>query len=157
MKLPKLNFPDYKFKVEAPSVKGQSSKIFDIIRRKYFSLTPEEWVRQHIVHYLVQEKSVPKSLIAIEKGLKVIQLSRRTDVLVYNTNLAPVMLIECKSPEIKISQTVFDQAARYNLSLAVNYFVLTNGIETICCSMNHEQQQYEFLEAIPDYSLMSEI
>src|SRR5437762_6309874 len=115
---PQLNFPSYPLKIA--SIDGQSSKIFDIIRRKYVALTPEEWVRQHIIHYLVNEKNVPKSLMAVEKILKVNQLKRRTDVLVYR-GVQPLLLTECKSPDIKITQKVFDQAARYNLSLDVKY------------------------------------
>jgi len=130
---------------------GQSSKIFDIIRRKYVALTPEEWVRQHIIHYLVEEKEVPRSLIAVEKLLKVNQLNRRTDVVVYNNSLKPVLLAECKSHLVKITQEVFDQAARYNLSLDVKYFILTNGIQTICCTMNHQKQRYDFMKEVPLY------
>src|ERR1041385_1944305 len=121
MVLPKLNFPSYRMKIAPLKKKDsipseQSSKIFDIIRRKYVTLTPEEWVRQHIIHYLVNEKKVPASLFAVEKILKVNQLSRRTDVLIYK-DIKPVLLVECKSPDVKINQHVFDQAARYNLSL----------------------------------------
>src|SRR5688572_30045246 len=134
VQLPVLKLPAPEYKIISGS--GQSSKIFDIIRKKYVLLTPEEWVRQNIIHYLLNEKKVPISLFAIEKILKVNQLVRRTDVLIYK-GLKPVLLAECKSPEIKITQAVFDQAARYNLSLDVKYFVLTNGMETVCCTMNH--------------------
>jgi hypothetical protein len=151
--LPKLNFPSYELKITAPTNSGQSSKIFDIIRKKYVQLTPEEWVRQHIIHYLVNEKKVPVSLFSVEKILKVNQLVRRTDVLIYK-GVVPVLLTECKSPEIKITQAVFDQAARYNLSLDVKYFVLTNGMQTVCCMMNHPEQKYEFLKEIPAYEAM---
>lgn len=133
---------------------GQSSKIFDIIRRKYVVLTAEEWVRQHTIHYLIAEKKVPMSLISVEKLLLVNQLQRRTDILVYNNALQPVLLVECKSENIPINQQVFDQAARYNLSLDVKYFVLTNGKQTICCTMNHQLQQYDFLNDIPQYQEM---
>jgi len=131
----------------------QSSKIFDIIRKKFVTLTPEEWVRQHVIHYLVNEKKVPVSLFSIEKNLKVNRLTRRTDVLIYK-DIKPMLLVECKAPEIKITQSVFDQAARYNLTLDVKYFVLTNGMQTICCTMNHEMQKYEFLKDIPEFAEM---
>ncbi len=131
---------------------GQSSKIFDIIRRKYVALTPEEWVRQHLLHYFVEEKKIPASLIGVEKGVKVHGLVRRTDVLVYNKESKKTILAECKAPSVKIDQHVFDQAARYNLSLDVKYFVLTNGLETFCCSMNHELMKYEFLKEIPEFN-----
>jgi len=151
MQLAKLNFPPYQMKISLQE--EQSSKIFDIIRRKYVALTPEEWVRQHIIHYLVNEKKVPASLFSIEKILKVNQLSRRTDVLIYK-DVKPLLLAECKSPSIRITQSVFDQAARYNLSLNVKYFVLTNGLQTVCCTMNHKEQKYDFLKAIPEFKDM---
>ncbi len=150
MQLPKLNFPSYSLKISITDG-AQSSKIFDIIRRKYVWLTPEEWVRQHLLHYFVTEKNVPKSLIAVEKSIRVNLLDRRTDVLVYNKQMKKVLLAECKAPKVKITQKVFDQAARYNLSLDVNYFVLTNGLQTVCCTMNHEKQRYEFLKEVPRF------
>jgi hypothetical protein len=151
MALPKLNFPSYQLKISLQD--EQSSKIFDIIRKKFVALTPEEWVRQHIIHYLVNEKKVPVSLFSVEKILKINRLTRRTDVLIYK-DAKPVLLAECKAPEIKVTQSVFDQAARYNLSLNVKYFVLTNGLQTICCTMNHEKQKYEFLKEIPKFTEM---
>ena len=154
MLLPVLNFPSYKIKTLSAPDEGQSAKVFDVIRKKYVALIPEEWVRQHIIHYLVDAKKVPKSLISVEKKLKVNELVRRTDVVIYNKSLKPVLLAECKAPQIEINQKVFDQAARYNLSLNVHYFVLTNGLQTICCTMDHEKQQYDFLEEIPEYDLM---
>src|SRR3954462_5571178 len=105
--------------------------VFDAIRRKYVALTPEEKVRQHIIRYLIEEKQVPPSLISVEKALKVNELSRRTDVVVYSNTLKPLLLAECKSENVEITQKVFDQAARYNLSLDVKYFVLTNGLQTL--------------------------
>lgn len=146
-----LNFPFYNFKIAAGKA-GQSSKIFDIIRRKYVVMTPEEWVRQHLLNYLVIEKKVPKTLIAVEKSIKVNGLARRTDVLVYNKEMGKMMLAECKAPSVRITQKVFDQAARYNLSLDVKYFVLTNGLITICCTMDHLNRKYNFLKEVPDFS-----
>jgi len=148
VQLPVLNFPSYTFRTSA-NEGGQSSKIFDIVRRKFVWLTPEEWVRQHLLHFLVTEKKVPKSLIGVEKKLKVNGLPRRTDVLVYNKAMQKILLAECKAPSVKITQKVFDQAARYNLSLDVKYFVLTNGIETICCTLDHVHQRYRFLKEVP--------
>lgn len=146
-----LNFPSYHFKITSDKA-GQSSKIFDIIRRKYVVLTPEEWVRQHLLSYLVFEKKVPKTLIAVEKSVKVNGLARRTDVLVYNKEMRKILLAECKAPSVKITQKVFDQAARYNLSLDVKYFILTNGLNTICCTMDHVNRRYNFLKDVPDFS-----
>ena len=145
-----LNFPAYHFKITKDPA-GQSSKIFDIIRRKYVALTPEEWVRQHLLHYLVTERKVPKSLLGVEKRLKVNGLTRRTDVLLFENNKNKILLAECKAPSVNITQKVFDQAARYNMSLDVKYFVLTNGLETICCTIDHEKKQYIFLKEIPEY------
>lgn len=150
MQLPVLNFPSYQFRISL-SGSGQSSKIFDIVRRKFVALTPEEWVRQHLLQYLASEKKVPKSLVAVEKILKVNGLPRRTDVLVYSKAMKKILLAECKAPSVKITQKVFDQAARYNLSLDVSYFVLTNGLQTYCCTMDHELRQYRFLEEVPEF------
>lgn len=148
MTLPVLNFPSYNFRVDETGG-GQSSKIFDIVRRRFVWLTPEEWVRQHLIQYLIHEKHFPKGLVAVEKNIRVNGLPRRTDVLIYNKSMKKVLLAECKAPAVKITQKVFDQAARYNLSLDVKYFVLTNGLQTICCTLDHEKQKYNFLEEIP--------
>ncbi len=150
VQLPVLKLPAPVFRI-IPGT-GQSSKIFDTIRRKYVLLTPEEWVRQHLLHYLTSEKKFPHSLIAVEKSVKVNSLARRTDVLVYNSRLEKLLLAECKAPSVKITQSVFDQAARYNMTLDVKYFVLTNGLETYCCTMDHVQQKYNFLKEVPVFS-----
>jgi len=150
VQLPVLNFPLPVFRIIPGS--GQSSKIFDMIRRKYVLLTPEEWVRQHLLNYLTKEKKFPSSLIAVEKSVKVNALPRRTDVLVYNSRLEKLLLAECKAPSVKITQSVFDQAARYNMTLDVKYFVLTNGLETYCCTMDHRLKKYNFLKEVPSYA-----
>jgi hypothetical protein len=147
VQLPVLKLPAPVFRIISGS--GQSSKIFDTIRRKYVLLTPEEWVRQHLLHYLINEKKFPLSLIAVEKSVKVNGLPRRTDVLVYNSKLEKILLAECKAPSVKITQAVFDQAARYNMTLDVKCFVLTNGLETYCCTMDHELKKYVFLKEVP--------
>jgi hypothetical protein len=152
--LAKLNFPGYNFKIIIHGNDGQSSKVFDIVRRKYVALNPEEWVRQHLLQFLVLDKGVPKSLIGIEKKVVVNNLNKRTDLVVYSRNAKPMLVAECKAPSVRISQDTFDQAARYNLSLDVKYFVLTNGLETFCCTMNHEQKTYHFLEEIPAFELL---
>ena len=147
----KLNFPGYNFKIINQGIDGQSSKVFDMVRRKYVSLTPEEWVRQHLLHYLVHDKEVPKSLIGIEKKILINNMVKRTDLVVYSRNAKPLLIAECKAPSVKITQQAFDQAARYNLSLDVRYFILTNGMDTFFCTIDHVQQAYHFLEDIPDY------
>lgn len=152
MLFPRLNFPTYNFKVQNTSPDGQSLKIFDIVRKKYVQLTPEEWVRQHLIHFLVNERKFPLSLLSVEKKIVVNGLLKRTDVVAYGSDLNPVLLIECKAPEIEINQKVFDQAARYNRVLNLSYYVLSNGLETICCRIDHSTTSYHFLEEIPEYS-----
>lgn len=150
----KLNFPGYNFKIIIHGIDGQSSKVFDIVRRKYVALTKEEWVRQHLLQYLVHDKKVPKSLIGVEKKILVNKLVKRTDLVVYGRNAKPLLIAECKAPSVKITQETFDQAARYNLSLDVTYFILTNGRDTFYCTIDHVRKSYHFLEDIPMYELL---
>jgi hypothetical protein len=152
VQLPRLHFPEYRFKLQRPSDGGQSLKIFDIIRKKYVRLTPEEWVRQHLLHFLVNERNFPQSLISVEKKLLINNLEKRTDVVIYSTSMRPLILAECKAPSVPVTQDVFDQAARYNMTLKVEYFLITNGMETFVCRMDEEKQAYTFLEEIPHYS-----
>ena len=118
-------------------------------------MTAEEWVRQHLLHYLVYDKRVPKSLIGVEKKILVNKLVKRTDLVVYGKNTKPLLIAECKAPGVKITQETFDQAARYNLSLDVTYFVLTNGLKTYYCTIDHVGKTYRFLDDIPVYELLS--
>ena len=143
-----LNLPTYKFRIKSTKNKYV---IFDIIRKKYVSLTPEEWVRQHFIHYLIEEKNYPISLIAIEKKITINKLTKRPDIIVFNTEGLPHIIVECKATSIKISQNVFDQIARYNLNLNANYLVVTNGLNHFFCKMDFENEKYVFLEGIPDY------
>lgn len=144
-----LNLPTYKFRI-----KSNENKlfIFDILRKKYVVLTPEEWVRQHFVHFLIEEKNYPISLIAIEKKLTINGLTKRTDILVFNTNGEPHIIVECKAPSIKINQATFDQIARYNLKLQSHFLIVTNGLEHFYCSMDFKNECYNFLTEIPDYN-----
>ncbi len=151
MQLPRLNFPDYEFKLQRSSDERQSLKIFDIIRKKYVSLTPEEWVRQHLLHFLVNERKFPQSLVSVEKKLLINNLEKRTDVVIYSSSLQPILLAECKSPKVPLTQAVFDQAARYNMTLKVSYFLITNGIESFICRIDHDSQSYTFLKEIPSF------
>ncbi|MGB1170176.1 MAG: type I restriction enzyme HsdR N-terminal domain-containing protein, partial [Flavobacteriaceae bacterium] len=121
----KLNFPTCAFKLKSSENK---TLIFDIVRKKYVIVTPEEWVRQHVVHFLLKEKNYPISLIALEKQLKINKRVKRTDIIVYNKQGTPEILIECKAPSVKITQTTFDQIARYNLSANSNFLMVTNGL-----------------------------
>ena len=145
----KLNLPNYKFKLKSSENK---TLIFDNFRKKYFVLTPEEWVRQHFVQFLIDEKKYPVSLIAIEKQLTINNRKKRTDILVFNTDGNPDIIVECKAPQIKITQATFDQIARYNLKLKANYLIVTNGLEHFYCRMDFEKETYIFLKEIPTYN-----
>ena len=124
-----LNLPAYK-----PSLRKDRGKvyIFDIIRKKYVVLTPEEWVRQHFINYLIQELNYPKSLFRIEGSLSYNKLQKRSDILIYNREGKPWMLIECKSPTIKLTQRAFNQVAVYNMTIGAQYIAVTNGMVHYC-------------------------
>ncbi|WP_281225130.1 type I restriction enzyme HsdR N-terminal domain-containing protein [Flavobacterium aquiphilum] len=143
-----LNFPNYSFRFKNSENKVS---IFDIIRKKFIILTPEEWVRQHVVQFLLEEKRYPKSLINVEKVLMVNGLRKRYDVVVFNPDGTIFVLIECKAPEVKISQAVFDQIARYNMTLDADFLMVTNGLNHYFCKMDFENEKYEFLRELPDY------
>ena len=151
MDFPKLSFPGYNFKIESATLSRQSSKIFDIVRKKYVLLTPEEWVRQHLLHFLVNERKFPQSLIGVEKKLIVNKLTKRTDVVLYSSSLKPLLIAECKAPGVNISQKAFDQAARYNMTLGVLYLLITNGLKTFVCRIDHSSHSYLFLKEIPHF------
>ena len=143
-----LNLPTYQFKIKSSENK---QLIFDKIRKKYVVLTPEEWVRQNFVEYLLIEKKYPISLIAIEKQIVVNKLKKRFDILVFDKQGNHNIIVECKSPKIKLNQDTFDQIARYNLQLKADYLFVTNGLEHFYCTLDNEKEQYTFLEEIPDY------
>ncbi len=141
---------------------SQRVDVFDPVRRKYIALQPEELVRQLILHYLITDKCYPLSRIRVEMGLTVNELQKRCDILVFDKNAQPVLLVECKSIHVPIDRTVFEQIARYNLKFKVPYLITTNGISTFCCKMNYystsenkeetkDSGSYEFLEEIPMY------
>ncbi len=142
-----LNFPHYSFKIKTSENK---TVIFDIVRKKYVVLTPEEWVRQHVIHFLHFEKKYSLSLMSAEKQVKVNSLTRRTDVVVYNNQGKPIIIVECKAPMVSISQNTFDQIARYNLSLDAPYLYVTNGLEHYYAMMDHVKQTYVFLHDLPN-------
>jgi hypothetical protein len=149
----KLNFPEYNFKFRQDQ---DIVRIFDPVRRKYVALTPEEWVRQHMIMYLAEDKKIPLSLIAVEAGLKVFKTSKRTDLVVYGTMGKPLMVVECKSPEVKVTQQVFDQVVRYNLALKVPFIAVTNGLVHLCCHLQPLLNTYEILPKIPDFEDLNE-
>ena len=143
-----LNLPPYNIKVKNEN--GQR-KIFDILRRKYLVITPEEWVRQHFIHYLIDYKGYPISLLANEIPLSIGATVIRADSVLYDSHLRPRMIIEYKAPHIQLTQKVFDQISAYNLLLHVDYLIVSNGIDTYICKMDYEHQTYTFLSSIPDY------
>lgn len=144
----KLNFPTYSFRFKNSENKVS---IFDEIRKKFILLTPEEWVRQHVVQFLLQDKKYPKSYINVEKLIKINDLSKRYDVVVFQPNGEIFLLIECKAPEVPISQQTFDQIARYNLVLKAKYLMVTNGLNHYFCQMDFENEKYVFLKELPDF------
>ena len=146
----KLNFPSYQFRFKNSENK---TAIFDELRKKFIILTPEEWVRQHTIQYLIQQKNYPKQLLNAEKQLKVNGLTRRYDIVAYNPNGSINLIVECKAPSIKITQDTFDQIARYNLALKAEQLMVTNGLNHYFCEMNYEFEKYHFLREISSYSL----
>lgn len=144
-----LNLPAFPVKV---IVKNGKTFIFDPVRRKYVALTPEEWVRQHFVNYLITEKGYPSGLVANEVAIKLNHTNKRCDTVVYDRYLDPLVVIEYKSPAIEITNSVFDQIARYNMVLKVPYLIISNGLSHYCCRIDYKTQTYRFLEEIPDYT-----
>lgn len=144
-----LNLPPYPLRLKDEA--GQHW-VFDEVRKKFLVLTPEEWVRQHLVHFLINEKQFPKSLIQLEGGLKYNGLQKRSDILVYNQQGEKLVLAECKAPSVKITQEVFDQIARYNFVHRVKWLLVSNGLEHYCCKLNWETESYQFLPELPPFS-----
>lgn len=143
-----LNFPQYSFRFKSSENK---TLVFDEIRKKFVVLTPEEWVRLHTVQFLLKEKKYPKSLINVEKQLKLNHTTKRYDVVVFNNNGSIFLIVECKAPSIAITQPTFDQIARYNLSLKASYLMVSNGLQHYYCQMDFKNERYVFLKEIPSY------
>ena len=146
-----LNLPTFAAKVKE---KDGKHIIFDPVRRKFVALTPEEWVRQHFVNYLITDKGYPKELLANEVPLKLNGTSKRCDTVAYNRFLAPLMIVEYKAPTIEITKAVFDQIVRYNMVLRVRYLTVSNGINHFCCKINYENLTYSFLDGLPEYGIL---
>lgn len=144
----RLNLPPFEIKLRGTKAQPQ---IFDILRKKYIALTPEEWVRQHFVHFLVEHKGYPAALMANEIQLKVGEKTLRADSVLYSRDLKPRMIIEYKAPHIPITQKVFYQISIYNMLLHVDYLVVSNGLQHYICKMDYNDKKYLFLEDIPDY------
>jgi len=142
-----LTLPAFDYKVRKTS---GTILIFDVIRKKYVVLTPEEWVRQHVIHYLAEHKHYPLALIAVEREIQLYGMRRRFDLVCYDREGQPYLLIECKAPAVGLNQKVFDQAFRYNLTLAAPYVAITNGIRHFCGKID-AHRGFVFLEDFPDY------
>ncbi len=147
----RLNLPPYAIKVVE---KDKKQLIFDFLRRKYVALTPEEWVRQHFVHFLVEHKGYPQGLLGNEIELKAGEKKLRCDSILYNKEAQPRMIIEYKAPTIQVQQKTFDQISVYNLLLKVDYLIVSNGLQHYCCKMDYPDNGYHFLEEIPDYQTL---
>jgi hypothetical protein len=146
--LKELNLPQYSFKI---SGKEGSEMILDTIRRKYVKLTPEEWVRQNFVQYLINEGKYPAGLLGIEVFFRLNKLKRRIDILVHDRMGQPVLIVECKAPEVKIDEAVFEQIATYNFKYKLPYLIVTNGLHHYACKFDHENMKFEYLLIIPVY------
>jgi len=144
----KLNLPEYPIKFGNLSDK---LFVFDPIRKKYVIVTPEEWVRQNFLLFLINDKMYPASLLAVEKKIVLNTLTKRCDIVAYSNNGKALLIVECKAPAIDITQLTFDQIARYNMKLQVNYLIVTNGLKHYCCYIDFENKDYRFLEGVPDY------
>ncbi len=144
-----LNFPQFSFRLKNSENKVS---IFDCIRKKFVILQPEEWVRQHCVHYLINEKKYPISHVNVEKELKINGLKKRYDIVVFNSDGSIHLIVECKAPRIKINQSTFDQIAQYNLALEATFLMVTNGLNHYYCQMDFKAEKYLFLQNIPDYN-----
>jgi hypothetical protein len=151
--LPSLCFPPSNFKLKE---EGDKLFIFDHSRRKFVLLTPEEWVRQNCLHFLRDHKNFPISLLSVERSFKLNNLVLRYDIVAYSKKAEPVLLVECKAPDVKITQQTFDQIAVYNLELKVPYLLITNGIEIFCCSIDFDHSRFLFLKEVPDYQTIKE-
>jgi hypothetical protein len=145
----KLNFPDYTFRFKNSENKVA---IFDEIRKKFIVLTPEEWVRQHVVRFLTEQKNFPISYINVEKVLKINGITKRYDVVVFNPDGTIFLAVECKAPGVPISQSTFDQIARYNMTLKAVHLMVTNGLNHYFCQMDHKAEKYIFLPDAPHYT-----
>lgn len=143
-----LNLPP--FNINVKKTDGKLS-VLDPLRHRFVALTPEEWVRQHFVNFLLTEKGYPSALMANEIQIDLNNQKRRCDSVVYGRNLEPLVIVEYKAPEVNITQAVFDQIARYNIVLKVKYLIVSNGLNHFCCKMNYEDQSFVYLPEIPSY------
>lgn len=147
-----LNFPIYEFRIRNVN---NRQEIFDPVRRKFVTLTPEEWVRQHLISYLLVQKGYPIAIIGVEKQLMLNKMPKRFDLVIFNRSGTPFLLVECKAPGVEITEKTFDQAARYNMMLKAGYFLLTNGLDHYPCRIDYLKKQYIFIQDVPHFDEMS--
>jgi hypothetical protein len=145
----KLNLPEYSFRFKNS---GEKVFIFDSLRKKFVRLTPEEWVRQNFLQFLITVKKYSPSLLTVEAAVNINGNPQRADLIVYSRRAEPVLVAEFKAPEVKISQQTFDQIARYNMQLKVNFLIVSNGMQHYCCRLNFVENTYAFLPEIPDFT-----
>ena len=143
-----LQFPKYEFRFKSNENK---SLIFDVVRKKFVVLQPEEWVRQHVLQFLIKEKNYPLSHINVERQLLLNKTKKRYDIVVYNSDGSIHLIVECKAPKVAITQDTFDQIARYNMVVDATYLMVTNGLQHYYCQVNSEEKEYEFLRELPNY------
>ena len=143
-----LSFPNYEFRIKN---KHNKKYIFDQIRKKFVLLTSEEWVRQNCIMFLINDKKIPKGLINVEKKIKINNLTKRYDIIVYKSNGSVFLLVECKSPDIIINQKTFNQIAIYNYEVVSDFLMVTNGIQNYYCSIDYSNQCYKFVKDFPKY------
>ncbi|MFV0248771.1 MAG: type I restriction enzyme HsdR N-terminal domain-containing protein [Tenacibaculum sp.] len=145
----KLNLPCWNFRIKS---KKNKRYIFDGLRKKFVTLTREEWVRQHFIRYLIEVKKYPVSLIAVERQITLNQFKKRIDIVVFSSEGLPFIVVECKAPSVKITQGVFDQIAIYNTKLNASFLVVTNGLKHYCYRVDAKNQNYSFLKDFPNYT-----
>lgn len=143
-----LDFPTYNFRLKNSKNKRQ---IFDPIRKKFVALTPEEWVRQHVIKFLTIDLNYPKSLMNVEREIQVLGMRKRYDIVIFNPDGSIYLIVECKAPSVQISQHTFDQIARYNLALDATFLMVTNGLNHYYCQMDLMLEKYNFLPSLPEY------
>lgn len=144
-----LNLPSFDIRLQRDD---EGVKIFDRLRKKFIILTPEEWVRQHFVNYLINHKGFPESLMANEIGITLNGTRRRCDTVVFDKHGSPMVIVEYKASSIVISQSTFDQIVRYNMVLHARYLIVSNGMNHYCCRIDYDNMSYDFLKEVPDYA-----
>ncbi len=152
MSMEQLNLPTYNYQLRDHHGR---IVILDTIRKRFVPLTPEEWVRQHFVQYMISHLDIPRGLIGVEVTIPIRNQIYRADIVAYDRQVDPLLLVECKRPSVKLNQEVFNQIGHYNTGFNVPYLVITNGMEHYCCVINHSDHSFQFLDTIPSYDTMS--